>query len=1154
LNKIETIKENWSEIIDRLRSDKQELAQFLRFSAGMYKQSFSDAALIYHQNPNATKVATLETWNKLGRLVNKGEHSIAVFGEDSKAKHLFDISQTNGKRIPELWKLTEDLSSELTVAINKKYGKGCKDIRETIAAMSVDNIKTRLSDMQYAVGQMNLTQEQIKAYQQSVVSAVRFMVSTRCELGSDIKLSGGINLNAADFFKEKRDLVRFCTIVQKSAKDALLEMEREIVQILRQRREINELQTKPDRTNADRNSVHGKSRGAETPAKANRQVGQNVAGVGENRVPNRGADLHNGGAVADNSEGDRPVGGEPLSGTGRAVPSGESPSADVLGNSVVGENAAADGRTSDYGGNNLSVEALIERYKNADFNRRLDSYEIAGRMLWEAEYNEFKGGAVAFFDRFEADKFSETQANEIRSIIKNALESREKTHDFIDVSVLDEPSKNEPVILNNEIVETSDLPPFINKKYIAEILTNDRFFKIKRDKVADFFEKTPDVEKRAEFMKKVFNADYTELDFGDTRLGYKADKSGVLMWEGNFLSRTSEAVFSWDLVQSLTAELIEKGEYLDKEITDEPVFAEPEQQEFPAPEPVQQVEQLSFFGGDTEPPKNIPKRTVAFSRTAPDDEMIDYILKCGSNEPKSLERIVAQFQKKKSTAENAEFLRKEFGEDGRGYDFVSQDKTHTTMLAAWFDSSGITAAMSNTAFPQGEKIHLSWEQVSERISSLLDKGEYCSQDIIDRAAELEMTDIAGELWYIHQDLSDDYNKEYFIPKDFFAGGFPDSTERIKISMTDENTLQKYIDGLSDFIGQYEENRNIMRYHFHNLKETLQRLNDLKIPRKEFIANADFKFEPKFFITEDEKDRLLTTGSGVEGGKFRIEKFFKAEHTAKEKADFVKNEYGIGGTGRSGFSTWHDSKGLFFRKDALSENDCEAFMKWGEIAKRIDVLIAEDKYISQSEIDKYIRDAKHTVEHHKIETEYDKAVVEHAKKILAEYGADIDKSPVEKILEKAEAAGIPVETVSEGKAVFMDVRDETFIAVQQVDEGIEYSVYASDLTVIDGGVWEMDEGMDLKSAAADLLATMGKNIVDVPNYDNFILLAEGNSDRDIFYELAKIKADIYAKAYYVDSVGFQPLKEFNPVTKNISQEKVEDASEQEKQKPSKKPKL
>lgn len=88
--------------------------------------------------------------------------------------------------------------------------------------------------------------------------------------------------------------------------------------------------------------------------------------------------------------------GEPLSRTGRAVPSGKSPSAGVLGNSVVGENASADGGTRDNGGNNFSVEELIERYKNADFNRRLDSFEVAGYMLYEANYNEFRAARLPF--------------------------------------------------------------------------------------------------------------------------------------------------------------------------------------------------------------------------------------------------------------------------------------------------------------------------------------------------------------------------------------------------------------------------------------------------------------------------------------------------------------------------------------------------------------------------------------------------------------------------------------------------------------------------------------------------------------------------------------------------------------------------------------
>ncbi len=98
--------------------------------------------------------------------------------------------------------------------------------------------------------------------------------------------------------------------------------------------------------------------------------------------------------------------------------------------------------------------------------------------------------------------------------------------------------------MNNFIVETSELPPFTDEIFIEEILKHDRFFKIKHDKIAEFFKNNSDTEKRQEFIKKAFNTDYTELDIGDERVGYKADESGVLMWKGSFLSRTSESLFS----------------------------------------------------------------------------------------------------------------------------------------------------------------------------------------------------------------------------------------------------------------------------------------------------------------------------------------------------------------------------------------------------------------------------------------------------------------------------------------------------------------------------------------------------------------------------------------------------------------------------------
>lgn len=1076
MSRLETVRENWSEITDKLLRDKQLLAHFLRFSAGMYKQSFSDAALIYQQNPYATKVATLETWNRLGRLVNKGEHSIAVFGEDSKPKHLFDITQTNGKRIPELWKLNEDLAADLTAVINKKYGKDCKNIQETIAAMSVDNTRPHLTEMMYATQQMKLTDSELKTYQQSFVSAVRFMVSNRCELGSDMKISGGINLNAVDLFKNARDLIRFCDLVQKSAKDTLLEMEREIVQILKQRRELNnDLQTERNRADVGANPVHGQSRRAETSRKADRQVGEDVAGMDTHGVSDRGTGVRGRGSVADNSEGDRHRGGEPLSGAGRAVQAAEPETDDVRGNSAVGENAAVDRGTSGNGGsrvpNEITVESLIERYNKADFNRRWDSYETAGWILSDVKVADFRLDAVEQFDKNHADKFSVAQAEEIRGLIRVALENREKTHDFIDVSVPDEPpTKEEPsenydyssdeeddVIINNSVVETSDILPLTDEKLICDILKYDRFFKIKREDIAEFFSENMSSTDRAELLKKAFNPDYTEFDIGANRGGFKTNDNGVVVWQGHYLNRYKESGLSWDLVQSLTAKMIEQGEYLDERrpqiVTDaqelidgdtvridgedwkvlsagdylislknsegeernlyntldkkwydlmnehgfefisssddEHKFFKPEDEIVEPPDNDEieddEPEQLTLFGdyestdiaptdntkSEPQKKKSVMRRTVAYSNAAPNDEMINYILKCGGNDDHTLERIVAQFQKGKSVAENAEFLRKEFcsryDEDGRGYKFVAEDFTSSALLAAWFDKDGITAAISNTAFPNGEKAHLSWEQVSEKISALLERGEYCKQDIIDRAAENELTDIAAKLWYLHQDFSEEYRDKNIIP---YTGIFPDDIAKIKVGLTDKSTLQGYIDGMEKFLKDYEENREILRFGFHRPKELLSRLKDLQIPRKEFLTKSDFKFEPKFFITEDEKDWVVAGGGNVRDSKFRIAKYFSEGHSAKEKADFLKHEYGEGGSLVTGYGTSYNAKGFKFHRGSISDPDAEVLMKWNDVAERVDRLIAEDRYITQKDIDARIRNAKRDLENYGVDNEYD----------------------------------------------------------------------------------------------------------------------------------------------------------------------------------------
>ena len=1187
-----------------MKSDKQHLAQFLRFQASMYKMSFPDAALIYQQNSNATKVAELSTWNKLGRLVNKGERSIAVFGEDNKCKYLFDISQTNGKRVPELWKLSEDISADLTSVINEKYGKSCKNIQETIAAMAVDNIKTRLPDIEHNVALSKLSENEIKAYQQSVVSAVRFVVSNRCELGSEMKVSTGINLNAVDSFKDNRDLIRFCDLVQKSANDTLLEMEREIVQIYTKRREQNhDLQTNIDRTIKPTNTVHGRSERTGTSSKYDNEVGKAVAGMGADRVSDRSGSLHNGGQVADNSEEDRRFGRGTLSGTRHTVPSKQPTTDDIRRNSDLGEKPTSLDRTSDYGGDSLSVEGLIKAYKNADFNRRLDNYETAGKLFYDLQGSNID--PIEFFDKFDAEKFSVIQADEIRNIIESAVKNQPV--------VVEEIPKLEPVIILNEIVETTELPSSENQKRIAAIMKNDEHFNVSREDIAEYFNENQDIQKRTDYIKSVFNTEYDEVNVDNIQVGFKVNESGLYTWEGDYLNRSKKAAFSWDVVQAVTADMIDKNEYLDippekilldiphdkngyyaddlddgdiielsgetwtvaskkaysiklvnnnenadekqryyfgkwqdriaelgfelisengysqehddniephieEKVTEtEPIFTEPKKIEPVIFEPDTQGDQLSFFGDD-EPAKTvIPNKRLDLPSYEITQDMIDYALRCGSNEPKTMERITAQYQKGKSEIENAEFLRNEFGVDGRGYLYTNPDTNKIQTMSAWFDKDGITLGAGNTAFNTNSNTHISWEQVSSRISEMYENGEYTSQDNIDRAAQYEMRTIAENLWYLHQDCE----AEYFIPDEMFKGGFPDSTQRITASLTDKNTVQKYIDGLTDLTKKYEENRNILRYHFHKPKALLEKLKDLQLERKDFITKSDFSFNPKYFITEDEKDKVVSHGGNIQDSKFRIAQYFNQEHSAKEKADFLKNGYGTGGTGRTGFNIWHDSAGLVYSKgESLSKPDCSITMKWNEVASRVERLISEGKYITQKDIDERIRHAKYTINNTKPTDDVNKVMIKNAQKVLDEYGISNEpqKSPMQKIIEKAQAAGIPVEVMEtpqeidideNDKAVFMDTRDESFISVMQTDEGIDYTMYAPDLTPIDSGVWEMDEYVDLEFAASELLGTSEKMIAEAPDYDKFIELADMNTDLNVPSELSKMKADILA---------------------------------------------
>lgn len=130
------------------------------------------------------------------------------------------------------------------------------------------------------------------------------------------------------------------------------------------------------------------------------------------------------------------------------------------------------------------------------------------------------------------------------------------------------------------------------------------------------------------------------------------------------------------------------------------------------------------------------------------------------------------------------------------------------------------------------------------------------------------------------------------------------------------------------------------------------------------------------------------------------KIFKGERTEKEKIAFLKNEYGTGGQGRSGFNEWHDAKGISYKKGSMSTPDCETFLKWNEVSQRIDRLIAEGRYVTQKDIDERIKDAKRTLKYKTPDDDYNRAMIEQAKKVLEEYGVSPDEEPRQSPLQKS----------------------------------------------------------------------------------------------------------------------------------------------------------
>ncbi|EPT36362.1 TPA: helicase-related protein [Streptococcus agalactiae] len=320
---------------------------------------------------------------------------------------------------------------------------------------------------------------------------------------------------------------------------------------------------------------------------------------------------------------------------------------------------------------------------------------------------------------------------------------------------------------------------------------------------------------------------------------------------------------------------------------------------------------------------------------------IDTVLINGGNNDGGRLPVIAEFSKEKTVEELGEYLKDTF-KGGNGF-YIDEKE-----VSSWYSDKGIHLAYGTSAREDDTQV-LSWSDAAKRINELLNNGGFATNVEISEALDYERNRISESLWYLSNDLSEEGKEQGYFELFESGGGFPEETKRLSEALKNPEYLKETIREYVRFLEGYKENRNVLRFHYHKVDSLYQKLQELELPRKEYSTNLAELPKVKSFITEDEVLESLSRGSGVDRGKERITKFFKENHTLQEKANFLKDEYGIGGhshavSGAMGSDEWHDAKGL-----KLQKNDCnDVFLTWTSVAKHIDELFSKNLYLEEKE--------------------------------------------------------------------------------------------------------------------------------------------------------------------------------------------------------------
>ena len=613
---------------------------FLKTAGRNFRLRFDEQLLIYAQRPDATAVLEIERWNgTFGRWVNRGAKGIAVFEDADRSRqrliHYFDISDTHESRysrpVP-IWEMRPDYEAEVIETLENAFGavNDTTSIENVVKESIANAVEDNIAD--YISDFMSLGAGSDIEYLSADEANALYLELVRNSVSYMVMARLGLD---ADKVYSPDDFVGISSFNSQEVLNAVGIATSDIAEM----------------------ALLPVSRTISTLSKENRIIDEqgqseyNKDIKDERSQSDERNHIHDGGRLQSSEP---EAAGADGSNSRQMVADEENLSEGTSQNPVLQSSDERDSEQSLGGGS-------AESQRTGGNSRKADGRESGTDRADESGRYDEMGSPDE--QHQELGTGNREESGNIR------LEYYDRNH------------------------EDKSLPFFGGDDTIREILGTTPHLSASKEEIKDFYERNTDNATRTEYIKGIFNNDYTRLTLNDGRLvGYKTFQNVLHLWEGEYENRTAQSFYDWGVIAQHFEAMRLLGELTD---TMKPL-------------PSMDGQLTLIMGNQAE-----EQKTSAFTFS---QEIIDAVLTRGSGVSEGKMRIYEQFEKSLSAKENADFLKNEYGWGGSYPVIIGAgiDEQH--------DGKGIT--ISKGIGSDKPHITLSWSQVEKRIGDLIRMDRY----------------------------------------------------------------------------------------------------------------------------------------------------------------------------------------------------------------------------------------------------------------------------------------------------------------------------------------------------------------------------------------------------------------------------------------------